>query len=279
MKESSLEEILGSSIAARVPLGGGSINDVCRIETASGERFVLKSGSGGSVFAAEADGLETLRAAKAIRVPRVFGNGMDFLLLEWIEKSRPRPGFFREFGRSLALLHRTTGETVGYSMDNFIGALPQSNAPSEQLAEFFARRRFMALANLGVERGRLRSDLRSKIARLCERLPDLLAPIDEPPALLHGDLWSGNFLVADAAAVLIDPAVYYGPREADLAMTRLFGGFPEEFYSAYEEDHPLPDGWRDRVDLFNLYHLLTHAIMFGGGYGAQAEATVERYLR
>lgn len=252
------------------PLHGGDIHETSFIETASGRRFALKeavSDKGEDYFEAEADGLEALRGH--IRVPDVLGFGTAFLLLEWLEPVPQGRNFFPDFGRALARMHRTTGTHYGYARDNYIGRLPQNNTPETSLATFFAERRLRPLVRL--------LGFSAAIEKVCERLPELFAPINEPPALLHGDLWAGNFLSTHEGPALIDPAVYYGPREADIAMTKLFGGLPEPFYKAYEEAYPLPDGWRDRVDLFNLYHLMTHAVMFSGAYGNQAMAVIQRY--
>lgn len=274
---SRVEEVLGERIVGRRPLGGGSIHDTARIETESGRVFVLKESSPGEFFEAEADGLRTLAASGAIRVPRVEAVGKSFLVIEWIESAAKSRGFFEAFGAALARMHRTTSDLFGHERNNFIGALPQDNAREKDLATFFAERRFRALLRVGGKA--LDRRLVDAVERVCDRLPELFAPIDEPPALLHGDLWGGNYLAASLGAVLIDPAVYFGPREADLAMTRLFGGFQPVFYAAYEREYPLPRGWRARVELFNLYHLLTHTIMFAGGYGSQALGVAMRYTR
>ncbi len=271
------EEILGERIVKIRALSGGSIHETSRIETESGRTYVLKESAPGEYFEAEADGLGELGKAGAIRVPEVRTVSKEFLIMEWIEPAAKGPGFFAGFGRALARMHRVTGTRFGHARNNFIGSLPQDNAWSESLSEFFAERRFRALVAIGRDRRMLDRALCIAVENVCRKLSELLAPIEEPPALLHGDLWGGNYLSSFDGPVLIDPAVYYGPREADIAMTRLFGGFDGSFYTAYEEEYPLAPGWRDRVDLFNLYHLLTHAIMFGGGYAGQALAAAKKY--
>lgn len=212
---------------------------------------------------AEFDGLDALKRAGA-PTPHVIERGSGYLLLEHLEAG-PRDS--AAAARALAALHGNTSDRFGYHRDNYIGRLVQVNARHDDLPTFFSECRYRPMAKT----------LKMNIDALCGRLPELFAGIDELPALLHGDLWGGNLIHSTRGPVFIDPAVYYGPREADIAMTKLFGGFDEEFYRAYEADYSLPIGWRERVDLFNLYHLMTHAIMFGGGYHAQALAIVRRY--
>ncbi|RMH56945.1 MAG: fructosamine kinase [Candidatus Hydrogenedentota bacterium] len=272
-----IERLTKDRIVSISPLGGG---DICRVYRLNFERrgsaVVKISDTGG--LDAEADGLKELRRPGVIDVPEVWASEKDILVMEEIPRASERAGFFEEFGRRLAALHEVKSERFGYRRDNRIGHLPQRNTSESSAAEFFRKHRLGFLVEYGRKRRRVSGELFAAVQKVCDRLEDWFAPIQEPPALLHGDLWSGNFLSGPRGPVLIDPAVYYGPREADLAMTRLFGGFPRRFYDAYEEAAPLPEGWSERVDLFNLYHLLTHTIMFGGGYERQALAAAKRYI-
>jgi protein-ribulosamine 3-kinase len=254
------------------PVSGGDIHQAARVDHAGGRVFIkFNERPTPGMFAREAEGLEALRgASERILVPAVLGFDEAWLALEWIERGA---GGGAELGVGLAAIHRHTSPAFGWKSDNWIGSLPQPNAFLDDLPAFFSERRLQAQA-----RGaRIPASLRSVIDRLCDRLPSLLP--QERPALLHGDLWGGNWM-ADAAGVpcIFDPAVHFGCREAELAFTRLFGGFPDAFYDAYTEAWPLQPGFDERVDLWNLYPLLVHANLFGGGYAASAERIARRYL-
>jgi fructosamine-3-kinase len=231
---------------------------------------------------AEADALRALAAVNAVRVPTVLGAGTTathaFLALEWIEFGVSRSRAEAALGERLARLHRTTAAQFGWRRDNTIGATAQHNDWTSDWAEFFARRRLgfqLDLAERSGHGGRWLEQGR----RLCSRLPDFFDDYHPQPSLLHGDLWGGNW-AADAAGepVIFDPASYFGDREADLAMTQLFGGFGRAFYDAYQSEWSLDPGAGTRRDLYNLYHVLNHLNLFGGGYRAQAEAMIGRLL-
>jgi fructosamine-3-kinase len=264
-------------------LGGGSINDAWRLETDAG-RFCLKTNNADrfpSMFEAEADGLRRLRDAGPLRVPEVIAHGEDhddsFLLMEWVESGNSGPAFWADFGCGLAQLHRHTQEHFGLDRQNYIGSLVQRNAPAGEWPSFFIHQRLEPQLKLARDRKRVEAGMAFRFERLFHQL-DKLFPA-EPPALLHGDLWSGNFLCdSQGRPVLIDPAVYYGHREMDLAMTKLFGGFDEALYTAYHAEWPLEKGWVERVDLCNLYPLLVHVNLFGGGYVEQVEAVLRRFV-
>ena len=219
------------------------------------------------------DGLRALGAV--VRVPRILDHGRDFVLLEQLDLKRN--GDWAALAQMLAILHRQTGPRFGWQRDNWIGGSPQPNGWLESWPEFFAVRRLGAQRELARRHG-LPAALLDALAAVIEGVPRLLAGHRPAPSLLHGDLWSGNWLAAEEGPVLIDPAVYFGDRECDLAMTRLFGGFGAAFYSAYEAAWPLPAGATRRVELYNLYHVVNHANLFGGGYLAQAEALARRCL-
>jgi fructosamine-3-kinase len=270
-------------------LGGGCIADAALAVFADGTRVFVKRAAGApGMFECEAEGLQALAAAGAIRVPVVLAVAADALVLEMIESAPRRAGFFEHFGRAFAALHGSRGKACGFSSDNYIGATPQPNQPLDGPWDeaapdtgsgwpaFFLERRLRFQAELAARRDG------GELARLLDRaesqIRDLLEVACEPPVLLHGDLWGGNYLVDDRGeACLIDPAVYYGHREADLAMTRLFGGFDGAFYAAYDEARPLPPGHADRLPLYQLYHVLNHFNLFGGGYHGQARQILQQF--
>lgn len=261
-------------------LSGGCINHVHRLQTSGGD-FCIKYNFRDrfpDMFIAEADGLSLLKSAGEIKVPDVIGTGeagsYSYILLEYIDSGRRIPSFMQEFGRSLARLHRHSAAYFGHTMDNYMGSLPQGNAKKETWNSFFVEERLkrqvdMAQGHFSV------SDL-AAFDRLYSRMEDLI-PV-EPPAMIHGDLWGGNYMVgADGKACLIDPAAYYGHREADIAMTTLFGGFDDPFYSAYNEEYPLEKGWRQRLDIFKLYPLLIHLNLFGSGYLGSIVSIIRKF--
>jgi len=277
---------LTGSACASAPersVSGGSINTCYYWSSGLGPMFV-KVGPRAShtAFTAEADGLRELQAARALRVPRVLASGVAdtaaFLALEWIERGPSGAACERRLGEGLAALHTVTAPRYGWRRDNTIGRTPQENAWSADWIEFFRERRLRPQLALGERQGFPRR-LSASGARLLEALPALLAGHRPQASLLHGDLWGGNWLASSAGEpVLFDPAVYYGDRETDLAMTHLFGGFGAGFYRAYESAAPLPAGAALRAELYNLYHVLNHANLFGGGYAAQAQSTIDRLL-
>lgn len=264
---------------AVTPLSGGSINHVYLLKTDRGD-FCLKMNDAGKhpgMFESEAKGLAVLETAGDLKVPRpVFQATLErhsFLLLEYLTPARPGPGMWHRFGRALARLHRHSAEQYGLSFDNYMGSLPQCNRFHTGWSEFFITERLEPQVRLAREQG---FDLRADFESLYPKL-DRLFP-REKPSLIHGDLWNGNYLVSGKGeAALIDPAVYYGHREADLAMTTLFGGFHGDFYEGYEEEFPLERGWRQRLDLYNLYPLLIHLNLFGSSYLWEIRRILDRY--
>lgn len=261
--------------------GGGCIHRACVLE-GEGERWFAKLNAADALpmFEAEQDGLAALAQASALRVPRALCSGVldgqAFLVLEFLEL---RPVALREeavaCGRALAALHRTVGEHYGWHRDNFIGATPQINTESDSWARFFADARLLPQLERAAAHGQA---LRKKGESLAEKLPAFFLDYRPPASLLHGDLWHGNAAMCAGTSVVFDPAVYYGDREADLAMTELFGGFPEAFYAAYREAWPLSEGYESRKTLYNLYHVLNHLNLFGAGYLRQAERMIGRLL-
>jgi fructosamine-3-kinase len=245
-------------IVDKQPISGGDINDAFRARLADGTTVFVKSHDDAppGMFAAEAHGLDWLRAGP-LRVPRVLEVADDHLMLEWLDVSgRPDPDLL---GRGLAALHRLGASGFGLDRANYLATLPQDNTPEPDWPTFYVERRLRPL----VRRARLGLDRELDALR-----PDRFGP-PEPPARLHGDLWWGNVVAVGGAPVLIDPAVYGGHREIDLAMLALFGGLPERLVAAYDEVYPLAAGWRERIALHQLYPLAAHACLFGGGYGGQ----------
>jgi len=262
---------------------GGSISRAHRWPCASGSLFVKLADLASQVaFEAEAKGLQELASAKAVRVPRVMAHGAAgghaYLALEWIELSNAEPRTQSLLGEQLAVVHRVTAGEFGWQCANTIGSTPQRNDPSTDWVAFFRDRRLRYQLDLARSNGHVGA-LQERGRLLLESMAAFFTSYQPVPSLLHGDLWSGNF-AADAAGapVVFDPAVYYGDREVDIAMTRLFGGFGPEFQAAYQSGWPMDEGAVSRRGLYNLYHLLNHLNLFGGGYGAQARATIDRLL-
>lgn len=284
--ERSLRYALGCAVQRARPLSGGDINDAFELELAGGARVFLKTNAKAppGMFPAEARGLDWLRAAEALRIPEVLavsgGRAGEpcFLVLELLTPGAPRRDFDELLGRGLAELHRFGAPRFGLDHDNFIGSLPQSNHARETWAEFFWAQRLEPQLRRAVAAGQATSRMRSGLERLAARLPQLVGP-EEQPARLHGDLWGGNLHVdASGAPCLIDPAAYGGHREVDLAMMRLFGGFGETVFRAYHEAWPLAPGYAERITLYQLYPLLVHVNLFGGGYADSVERALARYV-
>ena len=235
------------------------------------------------MFEAEAAGLEALAEARASRVPEVVAVGaaadVAYLVLEWIEFGSKSDDAERSLGRQLAAQHRMTQPQFGWHRDNTIGSTPQPNAFSADWQTFFRDRRLGYQLELA-SRNDLASATIADIETVLDRAGVLFEGYAPEASLLHGDLWGGNWAAAkDGAPLIFDPAVYYGDREADLAMTRLFGGFGPAFYEAYDEAWPLAPGWERRVEYYNLYHLLNHFNLFGAGYLAAVEGALDKLLR
>jgi fructosamine-3-kinase len=269
---------LGTPVASASPLSGGDINRAFRVTLTDGQTVFVKANERlePRVFQVEARGLHWLREPGALRIPEVLAVADDasrigYLVLELLESTRPRADFDEHLGRGLALVHGSHATGFGLDHDNFIGSLPQDNTPAPTWPEFFRERRLLPQFERAARAGRLSSTAVRLFQRLLDRL-DALVGEDEPPARLHGDLWGGNLHVGpQGEPCLIDPACYGGHREVDLAMMRLFGGFSERVFAAYDEAHPLQDGHQQRVPLYQLYPLLVHVNLFGGGYAGSVE--------
>jgi fructosamine-3-kinase len=271
-----LERALGRPVERAHALAGGDVNDAFEVVLPGGMRIFVKTHRAppAGMYEAEARGLAWLSQAAALRVPRVLATGSGetpFLALEFLDSGAPSKNFDEALGRGLATLHRAGAPSFGLDHDNFIGNLSQPNGERASWLEFFRDQRLGMMLELARKKGRASTAMERGFERLFARLETLLGP-PEPPARLHGDLWSGNLHVGPAGEpCLIDPAVYGGHREVDLAMMRLFGGFSSRVFAAYDEAFPLAAGHAERVQLYQLYPLLVHVNLFGGSYVASVE--------
>lgn len=264
------------------PVGGGSINETRRLEGTDGSHYFLKLSDARrhALFAAEAEGLEVLAATNTLCVPRPIAHGTcgqhAFLVLEYLDLKGG--GNARLLGEQLAALHRCTSPRFGFAQGNFVGTTPQPNDWADDWVAFWREQRLGFQLRLSAQSG-YGGQLHDLGEKLLDALPAFFAGYTPQPSLLHGDLWGGNHgYTADGAPLIFDPAPYYGDREADIAMTELFGGFDREFYTAYRAAWPLDAGYARRKILYNLYHILNHINLFGGGYVRQAEGMMQKLL-
>ena len=265
------------------PMSGGSINTTEVLE-GSGKKFFVKLNAAArlDMFEAEAEGLTEIANSKSVCVPqpvcRGTHGGQAFLVLEYLDIGQYSKNTDQLLGRQLAAMHHTTRARFGWRRANTIGSTPQINTEENDWLTFYRKQRLLYQLELAAGNSHDGKLLR-RGELLLEKIPVFFASYQPLPSLLHGDLWGGNHAaLRDGTPVIFDPAVYFGDREADLAMTELFGGFGEDFYAAYREAWPLDSGYRVRRDLYNLYHVLNHLNLFGGGYRAQAEQLIERCL-
>ena len=281
----TLESRLDITIHGSSSVGGGCIANACRLDTDDAPLF-LKYGDAqvARTFPGEAAGLAAMRASESpLAIPAVMdqdgpdGDRPGFLVMEWIETGRKGGSFWEDFGQGLAAMHRHAEEQYGFEQDNFIGRLPQQNEWMDAWPAFFRTQRLEPQVRMARERNRWQAGWDDALQALYRRLPDLL-PETPPASVLHGDLWKGNYMVTAAGApAIIDPATYYGHREADLAMTELFGGYQDRFYAAYREAWPLAPGYDTRKKVYNLYHLINHLNLFGAGYASSVEGILRDF--
>jgi fructosamine-3-kinase len=281
----ALSEAVGAALGARVvklePVSGGDINHALRATLGDGTRVFVKTQARAPAgfFACEAEGLSWLAAAKTVRIPEVLAvsEAPAFLVLEHIEPGRPARDHDERLGQALAALHRAGAPSFGFARDNFLATLAQANAPRASWAQFYAEQRLQPLAATARKRGFLDRGFERALEHVLERMPALCGP-SEAPSRLHGDLWGGNAIVdAQGGPVLIDPAVYGGHREIDLAMMKLFGGVGARVVDAYDEAFPLAPEHAERVALYQLYPLLAHVCLFGSSYVSGVKRALERY--
>jgi fructosamine-3-kinase len=262
---------------------GGSINRSFKVQSGQQNYFVKLNSRSlyPQMFELEAEGLELLSSSKAIKIPRYLTHGVEgdtaFLVLEFIESSSESANFWEDYGRQLATLHQQSAENFGLSKDNYIGSLKQINTPKSNWTDFFIENRLQEQLKMAVDSKLVDGALLKKFDQLFKQMPNYFP--EEKPSLLHGVLWAGNFMVgAKGEPVIMDPAVYYGHREMDIAMSHLFGGFHARFYKAYNEAFPLETKWEERIELCNLYPLLVHVNLFGGDYLSRVKNSLNRLI-
>ena len=280
---SIVEDHLSDTITGSRFVSGGSINIAYELQTTSGKYFLKVNHKAlyPGMFEAEAKGLALLTQTNTVKVPVIVLQGSagneSFLLLEWVDAKRGSVQATQALGGQLALIHGNTAEEFGLDGDNYIGSLLQSNRKHGKWSDFFIQERLQPMVSLAIDKRLLEYADAGYFEKLYAKLPELFE--EDAPALLHGDLWSGNYLTTPTGdPYLIDPAVYYGHREVDMAMTTLFGGFSDEFYTDYNEAFPLAKGWQQRTDLWNLYPLLVHLNLFGAGYLSKVRDALNSYL-
>lgn len=282
---SEIEKATGKNLhnANVTSIGGGCINAAFRLDNGSASYFIkVNSPQLASMFEAEAHGLHEMRATDSIRVPEVIGYGVadghSYLALEYIPLGSLRGSASALMGEQLARMHRVKQPYFGWHMDNTIGSTPQINDQKHDWLSFWRDERLGQQLQFAAGNG-FGGRLQSQGEKLLDNLDKLLEGHQPQPALLHGDLWGGNAAADDAGnPVIFDPACYYGDREADLAMTELFGGFGGDFFAAYNAEYPVDNGYQMRKTLYNLYHIINHLNLFGGGYLGQAESMIDRLL-
>jgi fructosamine-3-kinase len=275
------EGLLGTAVVATTPVAGGDICTATRLRLSDGRSALIKTKPHApeTFFATEARGLRWLGAADGAAVPEVLAGAEDCLIVEWVEPGHPSAEAAEALGRALAQTHSAGADTFGGADDGFIGTLPLPNRPADTWTEFYATRRVLPYLKAARDRCAIGVEDAEVVETVIRRIDEFSGP-PEPPARIHGDLWSGNVLWgSDGAARLIDPAAHGGHRETDLAMLALFGSpHLPRLVDAYDEAAPLAEGWKERVPLHQMHPLLVHAVLFGGGYGARAAEAARSLL-
>ena len=264
-------------------VGGGSINDARRIQSSEGTFFakINSAKEYPGMFEAESSGLEFLRNVSSFRVPAPIATGVtediQWILMENINSTNRKPDFWEKFGRNLAEMHKQSADEFGLAEDNYLGSLIQKNDRRKTWEAFFSEMRISPQLEMAKEKGLATSEFLRLFDKMLSRVERYFPT--EPPAAVHGDLWTGNFMTdSHGEAVIFDPAVYYGHREMDLGMSKLFGGFDKRFYDAYHEVYPLESGWEERIHVANLYPLLAHVNLFGGSYTGQVIQILRKHI-
>ena len=281
-----LTEIYGTSVqlTGSRSVGGGCINHALKISTTVGDFFLKWNASApADMFQKEAAGLIEMALSNSdLVIPKVIwskenGDSQSLLLMEYLAPPNNTSGFDERLGRGLAQMHRKTASAFGFYHSNYCGTTVQDNSWTSNWAEFYARRRIWNLVQqIKTTRG-ISFDDQKIYEKLVDRMPELLLH-GTIPSLIHGDLWSGNYMYSNRGPALIDPACYYADREMELGMMKLFGGFSAAVWNAYDEEFPLPEGWKQRIRLYQLYHVLNHYLLFGGSYGWEALEIAKEYL-
>lgn len=283
--QKALEKHLNKSVELiRVGIvGGGSINDARRVETSEGTYFVKFNDAAEfpGMFEAEHKGLEFLMSHSNFNIPAPVAtgetDGVQWILMEHISGAKKTDKYWETFGERLAEMHKDFGKSFGLEDDNYLGSLPQKNEKRENWNEFFVEMRLKPQLEMAKEKKEANSEMVRHFEKLFDRI-DRYFPKEEPSPL-HGDLWTGNFMTGkDGEAVIFDPAVYYGHREMDIGMSKLFGSFDKKFYEAYNATYPMEKGWEDRIHIANLYPLLAHTNLFGGGYTMQVIQILRKHV-
>ncbi|MCR4787233.1 MAG: fructosamine kinase family protein [Lachnospiraceae bacterium] len=290
ISEGLIERALGEPVGINAvdPVFGGDINRSYRIELSNGRELFIKTNRKEvyDMFEAERTGLNAISSTDAIKVPNIICSGKTddgaYLLMDFVKGAGRKKDFWERFGRALSKMHEAdassfvNGGRFGFLSDNYIGSGRQINSPKENWIDFFRECRLIPQIRLADRY--FGADEKRRFDRLLSHLDDILCE-PEKPSLIHGDLWSGNFIVGDDGdAWLIDPATYVGDPEADIAMTELFGGYDSRFYDSYRESGSLREGYKDRRDLYNIYHMLNHLNLFGGGYLPSVMRILNRYV-
>lgn len=284
--ESVIEWFNKQGITCRItniePVGGGSINESFRFKTTHGHFFLKynRADRYPGMFESEIQGLTLLKNTNTVYIPDPLTAGtagnFSFLLMKYEEPGKPKAEFWDLFANQLSLLHRTTNDYFGLDHDNYIGSLNQSNKRTSNFYHFLIIERFEPLVKQAFNQAYFSREDIKHFESLYNKVTELIP--EEKPALIHGDLWSGNVIISEQGKpCLIDPAVYYGNREADIAMTKLFGGFPVKFYDAYNDNFPLIKGWELRIEIHQLYPLLVHVNLFGQSYALQVRSIIRKY--
>lgn len=282
--KNKIESVLNQKIISVRSVSGGCINDSRIITTDKQQDYFVKiSNHPNEMFLKEANGLKEINQTKEIRTQEVYYADQNILILEAVSSGYRIKNFFEDFGQRFAKMHKHFSPQFGFYEDNFIGSTPQLNLTIAEektnWTKFYFNERLLFQFKLAERNGYVNESLRKSFLKLENNIDSILKLDDIKPSLLHGDLWGGNYLIDEKGfACLIDPAVYYGHREADLAMTKLFGGFDSTFYLAYDEEYPLDDGYAYRENIYKLYHILNHLNLFGTGYLNQAIQLMNFYI-
>jgi fructosamine-3-kinase len=281
----AVEKALAIKLTSRETLGSGDTSSAFKVVDDDGQTYCLKLSKNvpKTAFVTEAQGLEALYEKSSLIVPKVFAvfstEDTSGIVLEYLTSVSEQNDFDVSLAAGLAQLHQNEAELFGFTDDNFIGRLPQKNKQHSTWGGFFVRQRLQYQVEVAESRGWLGKDTLRQFGDRATALEIFLDEVSEPPVLLHGDLWRGNVMASDRGAAILDPAVYFGNREAEIAFTELFGGFSKSFYTEYNRHLPLASGYESRKDFYNLYHILNHANMFGGHYCEQAMAILQRLPR